>query len=281
MQGTAGEQLTWLGQRGFVGRFQLVYWDPPFFSGKERAAPNGSFSDQWPSLQEYLNFIREHFARIVPFLSPTGFVVLHCDYHASHYLKILGDELMGYENFRNEVIWHYTGRRQKAIVRINSKHDSLLIWAKSDEARMNPIFDNWDRDYYIRMKKQQVHVDEDGREWIWGHKGKGQSHAYRIYLEEVLAQGRAVDSVWDIPIINTSARERVGYPTQKPVKLLERVVSLLTQPGEWVLDVMAGSGTTGVAAWPLERRVCLGDSNPEAVAITVSRLKNLSVNENV
>ena len=91
----------------------------------------------------------------------------------------------------------------------------------------------------------------------------------------MVAQGRAIDSVWDIPIINTSARERVGYPTQKPLKLMERVVSLLTQPGDWVLDVMAGSGTTGVAAWSLKRPVCLGDSNPEAVAITLARLKQL------
>ncbi len=275
LQDSALNQLKWLGHKGLFGRFQLIYWDPPFFSGKERTAVNGSFKDQWSSLQEYVAFVKEHFVQFLPFLSPTGFFVLHCDYHASHYLKILGDELLGYDNFRNEVIWHYRGRRQKAIVRVNSKHDSLLIWAKSGEARMNPIFDSWDRDYYVRMKKQPVHADEDGREWIWGHKGKGQSKAYRIYLDEVIAQGRAIDNVWDIPIINTSAHERVGYPTQKPLKLMERVVLLLTQPGDWVLDTMAGSGTTGVAAWSLDRPVCLGDNNPEAVAIMLRRLKQL------
>lgn len=276
MQGSAQDQLAWLARHGFAERFQLVYWDPPFFSGKHQMAVNGSFRDTWESLQSYLTFIRDHFSLITRFLAPSGFFALHCDYHASHYLKVMGDELLGYDNFRNEVVWHYTGRRQKAVIRINSKYDSLLIWAKSDQARMTPIYDRWDRDYYVRMKKQPVHIDDEGREWIWGHRGKGQSHAYRIYLDEVINQGRAIDNVWDIPIINTSARERMGYPTQKPLRLLERVVQLLTQPGDWVLDVMAGSGTTGVAALTLKRPVWLGDLNPEAIRIMQQRMKNLA-----
>lgn len=276
MHGSAKEQLNWLAAHGFASRFQLIYWDPPFFSGRQQTAPRGSFDDSWPSLPVYLDFIRQHFALIMPFLAPTGFFVLHCDYHASHYLKVLGDEFMGYDNFRNEVIWHYTGRRIKASHRVNSKHDVLLIWAKSEKSRMMPVYDPWDRDYYVRMKKQQIHKDLDGREWIWGHKGKGQSHAYRIYLDDVIEKGRAIDSVWDIPIINTSAKERTGYPTQKPLQLLERLVLLLTRPGDWVGDLMAGSGTTGVAAWTLKRPVWLGDNNPDAVAIMRQRMKALT-----
>lgn len=248
--------------------FHLVYLDPPFYSNKHY----GAFSDQWLSLDDYLGEIEGWVKGVYNVLDDRGFLVLHCDFHASHYLKVMGDRIFGYNNFRNEWIWHYSGRRQPADIRVNSKHDVLLVWAKSDKARFNPVFEPWDRDHYVAMKKQRVHVDEDGREWIWGHQGKGKSHAYRIYLDEQVARGRAIDSVWDIPIINTSARERTGYPTQKPLALLKRVVELTTRPGDWVGDFAAGSGTTGQAAMDLGRCAWVGDANPEAVKIMLERL---------
>jgi site-specific DNA-methyltransferase (adenine-specific) len=268
-QASVHDQTQWLEVSEFPYRFKLIYFDPPFFSNKDY----GTFSDEWTSLQVYLDKIAGWLERAVPWVHDEGFMVLHCDFHASHYLKVRGDQMLGYDNFRNEWIWHYGGRRQPAILHVNSKHDVLLVWAKSPLSRFNAVFEPWDRDSYVAMKRQKVHVDEDGREWIWGHQGRGRPHAYRIYLDEHVSRGRAIDSVWDIPIINTTAKERVGYPTQKPLKLMERIIALTTNPGDWVADFAAGSGTTGVAARASGRSAWLGDVSAEAVRVMVSRLK--------
>ncbi len=275
-QGTLAEQTAWLHLHNRQGTFRLVYWDPPFFSGKQKAADRGSFSDRWPDLETYLVEMDEDFARLKTLVHPEGFLVLHCDWHASHYLKVIGDRHFGYQNFRNEIVWHYKGRRQPARLVINSKHDNLLVWAASSRAVMQPVYDPWDREQYVSMKRQQVHSDEDGREWIWGHNGRGRARSYRIYLDEVVARGRAIDSVWDMPIVNTTAKERTGYPTQKPVALLKRIVALLTLEGDSVADLMAGSGTTGEAAALSGRDVWLGDRNPEATALIQERMARIA-----
>lgn len=274
-QGSVEAQIDWLTRNQRLSSFQLVYWDPPFYSGKDYGDGALGFSDRWPNFSSYLAQMESHMRQLKNLLQPTGFLVLHCDWHASHYLKVMGDKLFGYDNFRNEIIWHYTGRRQPSRVSVNAKHDVLLIWAVSSASAMAPIFEKWNRNEYVAMKKQKVHRDEDGREWIWGHQGKGRSHAYRIYLDEVVGRGRAIDSVWDMPIINTSAKERVGYPTQKPLQLLERVILLLSKPGDWVADLMAGSGTTGVAAQSCGRHAWIGDKNPNAIEISAHRLKGV------
>lgn len=275
-QGTAIDQAKWLRRAGRDAQFRLVYCDPPFYSGKVKEADYGRFEDRWQTLDHYLETITAVMTALSPLVHPAGFFVLHCDWHASHYLKIRGDGVFGYGNFRNEIIWHYTGRRQMARLQINAKHDTLLVWAKSPDAVMNPVSEPWNRDHYVKMKKQQVHRDELGREWIWGHMGRGRSHAYRIYLDEVVNRGKPVDSVWDIPIINTSAKERLGYPTQKPVALLSRLVALLTSPGDWIADPMAGSGTAGEAAIRLGRHVWAGDQNPDALSVMRRRFARLS-----
>jgi site-specific DNA-methyltransferase (adenine-specific) len=271
-QGSVTEQVRWLLSAAAAERFQLVYCDPPFFSNQDKIGDAGRFGDCWPDLDTYLAEMRAWLQAMACLVAPTGFFVLHCDYHASHYLKVTGDAVFGYRQFRNEWIWHYTGRRQPARQRVSQKHDTLLVWAKGPKAVMNPVFEPWDREHYVRMKRQKVYRDETGREWIWGHQGRGRSHAYRIYLDEQVARGRAIDSVWDIPMINTSAKERTGYPTQKPVRLLQRVVQLTAQPGQWVADLAAGSGTTGVAAVSEGCHVWLGDHNPEAISLIRQRV---------
>jgi site-specific DNA-methyltransferase (adenine-specific) len=123
----------------------------------------------------------------------------------------------------------------------------------------------------VARKRQQVHRDADGREWIWGHAGRGRSHAYRIDVAAQVARGRPVDSVWDIPIINTSAAERTGWPTQKPLALLERIVAASVPEGGRIGDFLAGSGTTAEAAFRQGRRFVAADRDRRAVAIMVER----------
>jgi site-specific DNA-methyltransferase (adenine-specific) len=123
------------------------------------------------------------------------------------------------------------------------------------------------------MKKQEVHTDENGDEWIWGHAGKGKSHHYRIYLSEVTRKGRPVDDVWDLPIINTSSKERLGYPTQKPEALLERIVSACSSEGELVLDAYCGCGTTIAVAHRLKRKWIGMDITYQSISLVLRRLE--------
>ncbi len=130
------------------------------------------------------------------------------------------------------------------------------------------------RDEYVKMKKQQIHVDVDGREWIWGHAGKGKSHEYRIYIDEVLEKGRNLNTVWKIPIINTSSKERVGYPTQKPLALLERIIKASSNPGDVVLDSFCGCATACIAA-QLEGRQWVGiDIASKAADLVRDRMRS-------
>jgi site-specific DNA-methyltransferase (adenine-specific) len=203
----------------------------------------------------------------------TGSFYLHCDPNMSHYLKLICDLIFDGDNFRNEIVWHYAGRRMKAPNKFNSKHDIILFYAKSSHSKIiNYPTEPYTREEYLTMKKQELHKDEDGREWIWGHAGKGKSHDYRIYIDEVVDKGRAVDSVWDIPMINTSAKERLGYPTQKPEALLKRIIEASSDKGDLIADFFCGCGTTISVAQELKRKWLGADISHLAVGLIERRL---------
>ena len=138
---------------------------------------------------------------------------------------------------------------------------------------MNEVTETITRNEYVQMKKQQIHIAEDGREWIWGHAGKGKSHEYRIYIDEVISKGRHLSTVWRIPIINTSSKERVGYPTQKPLALLERIIKASSNEGGVVLDPFCGCGTAIHAAQNLGRRWIGIDICVNACKVIENRIK--------
>lgn len=256
------------------GSFDAIYLDPPFRTGKAREGDRAEFADSWPSLESYLDWLEPFVEESHRLLRPSGWFWLHLDWHSVHYAKVLTDRLFGPRRFRNEIIWHYTGRRTPAARRFNQKHDTILLYARSEASRLTPLAEPWSRDAYVHMKRQQVHRDPDGREWIWGHAGRGRSKAYRIYIDEQVERGRAIDSVWDIPIINTSAAERTGFPTQKPLELLERICRASVPEGGLIGDFLAGSGTTGVAAFNTGRRFFLVDRLDAAVAVAAERLRD-------
>ena len=259
----------------------VVYADPPFFSNKyyeviwHDGAEIRSFEDRWKGgIHHYIEWMRERCFEIHKLLKPSGAFFLHCDWHASHYLKVMLDEVFGGSNFRNELVWHYTGRRMKSSRRFNQKHHTILFYAKSKKMKLRDYpTEPYTHDEYVKMKKQKVHVDNDGREWIWGHAGKGKSHNYRIYIDKAIAEGRAVDSVWDIPIINTSSKERLGYPTQKPEALLERIIKASSNEGDLVLDPFCGCGTTIAVAQRLNRQWIGIDVSPTACRLMKRRVE--------
>lgn len=237
----------------------LVYIDPPFFSGREqRANGNGAhaFADAWDSIDAYIAWLTPRLREMRRLLSDAGVLYVHCDFHAGHYIKVALDGLFGAANFQNEVIWHYglgaaNGRRH-----FLRKHDTLLVYRKSERATFNVVRG----DATPAMLAKYAHEDERGRYMM--------SRGRKYYLRG----GKPLDSVWDIPSIAPTSRERVDYPTQKPLALLERVIAASSNPGDLVADVFAGSGTTAVAAHRLGRRWLLCDDSPAATRVAAARL---------
>jgi len=167
-------------------------------------------------------------------LKKTGSFYYHCDWHASHYVKIMLDQVFGFNHFQNEIIWHYTGGgRSKSY--FSRKHDSIFLYAKSDS-------------YTFNVDAIRVPYKETS-----GYAQSGiTSAAGKKYMPNPL--GTPMDDVWDIPIINPLSKERLGYPTQKPLVLLERILNASSNPGDVVLDAFCGCGTALVAAQKLKRK---------------------------
>lgn len=239
------------------GTFRLIYLDPPFLTGRERVGGDTSlrYHDAWENdLDDYLPWLRERIRALKNLLCENGSLILHLDYHAVHYAKVMLDEEFGRDRFMNEIIWHYTGGGRSRR-RFSCKHDSLLWYAKG----ANPVF-NLDA-VRVPYKPTSGYA-----------KGGIVSAAGKRYQPHPL--GTPVDDVWDIPIVNPLAAERVGYPTQKPLVLLDRLIRALTHEGELVGDFMCGSGTTLVAAARLNRRWVGADRSPAAISCTQQRLQH-------
>lgn len=190
-------------------------------------------------------------------LKPDGSIYLHCDPTASHYLKMLMDVIFGAARFRNEIIWHYGLGAFRAKRHFPKKHDVLLFYTMSD----TPTFNVQRGSITEAMRKKYSHVDSDGRHYMM-------SYGKRYYLKG----GKPVDTVWDIPTISPTSSERLGYPTQKPVALLERIIKVSSNPGDIVLDPFCGCGTTLYAAEQLERSWIGIDISAYAASLVRSRL---------
>ncbi|OII35172.1 hypothetical protein BIU98_04420 [Curtobacterium sp. MMLR14_010] len=186
-------------------------------------------------------------------LKPTGSVYLHCDPTMSHYLKILLDAIFGPKQFRNEIIWHYSGWNKKLKAHYERRHDVILSYSKSDALAFNSVTQPWlSKEQYLTTRKQKLHREEDGREYVMSDRGGGQR--IKRYIEEAMAYGRPMDDVWTIDKLNNSSAEALGYPTQKPLALLERIILSATKPGDVILDPFCGCGTSVDAAEKLGRR---------------------------
>ena len=259
----------------------LVYLDPPFFTGREhhqvvrRRDASGrlvrsskhAFDDRWDGLDDYLSELQTRISRARDLLEPSGSLVLHVDPKTSHYAKVLCDEVFGPRSFASEIVWRY--RRWPAKTpNFQRVHDVLLRYVKDPDVR--PRF----RQLYEPLapstlatwgdKTQRAVVGADGRRT-------------RSSTTREDTPGAPLGDVWEIGIVAPVARERTGYPTQKPEALLARLVESLTEPDDLVLDPYAGSGTTLAVCVRLGRRAIGIDANPEALKITRQRLRALGV----
>jgi site-specific DNA-methyltransferase (adenine-specific) len=247
--------------------FQLVYIDPPFNTGKTqtrvrlqtlpdddgdrvgfagrryrtRVLDRSSYRDEF---DDYLGFLEPRLAHARRLLTRTGTLYFHVDYREAHYCKLLLDEIFGRECFLNEIVWAYDyGARTRR--RWPAKHDTIL-WYALDPARYVFDFAAMDRIPYM---------------------------APGLVTKEKAARGKTPTDVWWHTIVPTNGREKTGYPTQKPLGVLERIVKVHTEVGDTILDFFAGSGTTGEAAAKHGRGFVLIDDNPDAVAIMAARLR--------
>ena len=150
------------------------------------------------------------------------------------------------ENFRNDIVWHYGQRTAIRQKQFDMKHDNLLFYAKSQAMVLNESTVPWTYEEFIQHR-HDVLKEEDGREFILTDGGPG-NERYKRYVDEVIAAGKPLDSVWDFPLLNSSDKQRQGFPTQKPDYLLEPVVRACSKPGGLVLDCFIGSGTTAAVA---------------------------------
>lgn len=261
-----------------AGSVDLAYLDPPFKVEKsfgarvvtgQRARGPIAYDDTWPSLAAYLAWLEDRIAVVHELLSPRGTLWLHLDSRAVHEAKVLCDGVFGARRFRGEVIW-VPGNGSKSKSGPGMGHQTLLLYARGAE----PIWNG--KDPALRAPfaatSQAMHFtrkDDDGRRYrdrIIGGK------TYRYYADE----GRALGSVWTdcaAMAANTPLRaETTGYPTQKPLKLLDRIVRATSDEGSLVLDPFAGSGTTLVAAAAAKRSFVGSDVGELAIATTKKRL---------
>lgn len=217
-----------------AGSVDLSYLDPPFNTGRTQRDRAGDFEDRWADIGSYIGFLRPRLEAVHRVLSPSGAVLVHGDWRTSHHMRLLLDDVFGVDRFINHLIWHY-GLGGSSARRFARKHDDILYYAKGpDHYFQPPMVPATSRRMKGRMKK--------------------------------------ASDVITIPSINNMARERTGWPTQKPVALLELLIQAGCPPGGLVVDPFCGSGTTLVAAVRTGRRAIGIDRHAPALALAGRRL---------
>ncbi len=253
-----------------TAKADLIYLDPPFFTQRTQKlstrdrSTEFSFDDRWNSISEYASFLAERLGELHRVLKPTGSIFFHCDKTASHVARLVLDDVFGMKRFQSEIIWSYR-RWSNSARKLLPAHQTILFYSKEATFKFNVIrasyspTTNVDQILQRRSRddsnKSVYARDEDGNVVYGGSK-----------------RGVPLSDVWEIPFLNPKARERTGYPTQKPLLLLERIIRLVTDEGDVVLDPFCGSGTTLVAAKLLARSAIGIDVSEEAVKLTRRRL---------
>jgi DNA modification methylase len=247
----------------------LIYLDPPFFSSKYYEVIWGdgyekrAFEDRWKGkINTYIGWMQERIMECSRVLKDTGTIYVHCDYHANAYLRILLDEIFGESdrNFRNEIIWCYRGAGYPKTD-FGRRHDTIFRYSKSENYTFN--LDAVREEYAEATKERFKH-------YIGNVRKSGD-----FGVQKLNPLGKQPDDWWEIQPIAPSARERLGYPTQKPEKLLERIILASSNPTDIVLDPFCGCGTSIAVAHKLGRRWIGIDVSPTACSLMAKRMRML------
>src|SRR5690606_25677620 len=255
----------------------LVYMDPPFFTQRKHSlstrdeSKKYEFDDSWDSIEDYLSMIEDCLTECKRILKSTGSIFLHCDKAASHNLRVSLDKVFGNDNFQSEIIWSYK-RWSNSKKGLLNAHQNIYFYSKSKDFKFNPVF----KDYAPTTNVDQILQDRQ--------RTKNGKSVYKkdengnIVLGKE-TKGVPLSDVWEIPYLNPKAKERVGYPTQKHVQLLQQILEITTDEGDLVLDPFNGSGTTCVAAKSMDRNFIGIDMSPDAVELAKQRLEDMIITE--
>jgi DNA modification methylase len=246
----------------------LIYLDPPFFSNRNYEVIWGdkgeirSFQDRWAGgMDHYIAWLYERVEQMHRILKPTGSIYLHCDWHADAYIRVyILDKIFGDKNFKNEIIWHYrrwTGK-SKCFQKL---HDTIFFYPKSNSYTFNEMYTNYTEGSVDRKKQGVLHRFKKGYEPVL------------VSDSEIDEKGVRENDVWQIPFVAPSAKERIGYPTQKPEALLEHIIKASSNKGDVVLDPFVGGGTTIAVAEKLGRQWIGIDQSVQAIKVTEFRLE--------
>ena len=254
------------------GSIDLIYLDPPFFSEKKHILKNKdgsrefSFDDTWGDSTTYADFLEKRIRLMHTLLKDTGSIFVHCDKNAEHIVRAVLDSVFGSKNFQSEIIWSYK-RWSNAKKGLLPSHQNIYFYSKSKDFKFNRIFRSYSETTNVDQILQDRSRDKNNKSiYAKDSSGKIKNGASK--------KGVPLGDVWDIPFLNPKAKERVGYPTQKPILLLEQIIKLVTDEQDIVLDPFCGSGTTCVASKLLNRRYLGIDISKDAIDLSNERLKN-------
>lgn len=249
----------------------MIYLDPPFYTqkthtGKSKDNKEYSFDDKWESIISYKEYIAKRLSECKRVLKNTGSIFVHCDKSASHYLRLALDEVFGPENFQSEIIWTYK-RWSNSKKGLLNGHQSIYFYTLNENFKFNTVYTDYSATTNLDQILQKRSRNENG-------KAEYMKDDNNQVVIDSNKKGVPLSDVWEIPYLNPKAKERVGYPTQKPILLLERLITLVTDENDIVLDPFCGSGTTMVAAQLLNRKFIGIDKSLEAVELSRLRLEN-------
>lgn len=311
---------------GFKGEFRLIYIDPPFLSGTQYTLKKKSegdagtagtlsetptYNDRWDGLEHYLSFMKPRLEAMKDLLSNDGSLWVHLDWHVSHYVKVILDEIFGYKNFVNEIVWKRTNSPKAQSKGFGTQHDVILLYAVDSKSfQTKSIY----REHDAKSLKPYSYKDEKGKfrlieieaqgiqrtqgrrqfEWrgrtapylykkekldVWWENGmiyrsRNGRYTKKQHLKD--SPGILVSDLWyDIAPLQGASQENTGFLTQKPEALLERVINAATEKGDLIGDFFAGSGTTAVVAEKSGRRWVICDESQSAIDVISNRLDSI------
>lgn len=260
-----------------ANKVDLIYFDPPFFTQRKHSLTNKDnsktyqFDDKYNSIEEYLKLVENVLLESKRVLKNTGSVFLHCDKTASHNIRVVMDKVFGRENFQSEIIWSYK-RWSNAKKGLLNAHQVIFFYSKTQDFKFNTLF----TDYSVTTNLDQILQDRERNENGKSVYKKDENGNVVLGKEK---KGVPLSDVWEIPYLNPKAKERTGYPTQKPVLLLNQILNIVTDEGDLVVDPFCGSGTTCVSAKSLKRQFIGIDISKDAVELANSRLEEMVISE--
>ena len=259
-----GDNLSLLTKLRGEEKFAMIYIDPPFFTGADKDANMNrdgdlvretAYKDSWGTLEEYLHAMALRLMLMRDLMRDDGLFFLHVDWHAVHYMRLLMDEIFGEDRFINEIIWQYkSGGSSKS--RFARKHDNILMYSKTAKYR---FFIQKEKSYNRGFKPYRFKGVEEFQDDVGWYT--------MVNMKDV----------WSIDMVGRTSAERTGYATQKPEKLMERIIECSTQEGDLVADFFCGSGSLGVTASKLGRRFVMSDAGNLAIEVCRKRLDELAI----